>query len=289
MKWWSNQPIEIRVAIIGLIGVFIAAFCGLIGAFGPTALEILSAPDATPSLNFTPTLASTLTPTHTSSALSTLPNTHTPVATFTPGFKATPTASSTSNATSTTTPTSTIMSTATETFTNPAAPTALPPSTATPTNTATFIPSDTPTNTPIAMQPDQTWEGVFNQHGLGYQLDRYPIVIQLEQVRGRLLEGYLRWPLLDDTIITIHGELVQDFGNFTEQSKWEHIEGFKPNEEGTWFKFQEINLIQGANIVMSGWYYAHIDNEGIMRGVYFNANQTEPSGDFTASLSRTID
>jgi hypothetical protein len=124
----------------------------------------------------------------------------------------------------------------------------------------------------------QIWLGIF------YEPPDYEMILSIEAVTNRNFSGFLRWPTLRNSITSMHGEVVQDFGDFVEQSKWEFIDGFDTATGGIWLKFTETSIVQGSGITLNGWYYAHIDDADVMRGVWFRPGASEPRGRFEIFL-----
>jgi hypothetical protein len=150
-------------------------------------------------------------------------------------------------------------------------PETVPPSTTTP------LPSEPVAI--VALQPTTgKWEGNFNQSG-----SNYPVILYIEEIYKSSFTGKLNWPTIGNIFTSIEGEYITDFGDAIEQSKWAFIGDFKAGKEnGIWLKFTETHVIQGHGfIILNGWYYAHIRENGTIVGVWFRKDATQPGGEFT--------
>ena len=164
----------------------------------------------------------------------------------------------------------------------------------TPSETATLIPTVTPsptvtptaTATPVALP--QEWLGTFNQPGFG----EYPMALYIEAINGKSFDGKLDWEVCCKSVTKLKGEYIQDFGDESEQFRWNHIKDFDENNNGIWIKFTEIEFIKKGNAILGVTYYAHIQEDGTMVGVGFLSaelaqkySMEEYAGEFILTLT----
>lgn len=124
------------------------------------------------------------------------------------------------------------------------------------------------------------WEGTYNWYSGGRTVEW---ILVIEEVQGNSFIGQFRTPDFGNNIATIRAEFVQDISSidFIEESRWDYVEGYETAENGIWFKFTELEKIQGTqSIVVGSWHYAHIQEGGNMKGVRFGPDDSEPRGDF---------
>jgi len=161
----------------------------------------------------------------------------------------------------------------------PVPPTSTPspvPSTSTPEATATPVPSPTlePTAVPTIPVLPQQWNGTYT-YPTG-EIQRISLLI--EKMTGTTFRGKMIWQSYGSSkgaILKMNGEYITDFGDEVEQARWNNLEDYKNGgKDGTWLRWTETELIDGANYTVNGWYYAHIREDGTMVAVYF-FNKTE--------------
>jgi hypothetical protein len=164
----------------------------------------------------------------------------------------------------------------------PSTPAASPiPSTFTPesTITATLIPSSPtpqPTVVPTLVSLPQQWNGVYTYPGSG---KKQLITLLILAMDGTTFSGQMIWMPFGRSrgaTLRMNGEyMTTDFGDETEQIRWNNLEDYKNKVEGgSWLKWTETETISGRNYTVNGWYYAHIRDDGTMVAVYF-FNDTE--------------
>jgi hypothetical protein len=99
---------------------------------------------------------------------------------------------------------------------------------------------------------------------------------------GTTFTGKMIWQSYSNSkgaILKMNGEFITDFGDELEQARWNNLEDYKNGDkDGTWLRWTETELIEGANYTVNGWYYAHIRENGKMVAVYF-FNKTETVAD----------
>lgn len=127
-------------------------------------------------------------------------------------------------------------------------------------NTTPLPPATIPSN----FGSPQVWKGRATQNrSQNYSMDLY-----VEKVSGRNFFGKIHWPQLRNSITAIDGEIVSDFGDIVEQSRWKLVPGFDINKSPQCLTFTDTQLIQGSGIYLNGKYYACIQS-GAMQGAYF--------------------
>jgi len=137
-----------------------------------------------------------------------------------------------------------------------------------------------PPTAPVTLP--QEWTGLYNQTSVG----KVGISLLIERINGNSFTGRMLWlptKWYNLTITKMNGEYIQDFGDTFEQGRWSKHPDFNPNaiSDGTWLKWTETEMISGnSTFTMNGWYYAHIQSNGKMVGIYyFNATETKPAAD----------
>ena len=157
--------------------------------------------------------------------------------------------------------------------------TEVPVITEAPIATETLVPTDTPTPTleptleqtavPTIVLVPQQWNGTYT-YPTG---QKQSITFLIEKVKGTTFTGKMIWQSFGSyrgAILKMSGEYVTDFGDQTEQAKWNNLSDYEDGiRTGTWLKWTETEIISGANYTANGWYYAHIRDEGTMVAVYF--------------------
>lgn len=120
------------------------------------------------------------------------------------------------------------------------------------------------------------WKGYFkNSNPSGKDLFMH---LYVEEVTGPLFFGKIHFPDVKNTITSMRGEIIEDFGDIVEKSKWRYIKSFKNRPtDGVWVKFTLPKIIQGGGIVTNTSYYGHISSSGILESVEFT-NSSEPVG-----------
>jgi hypothetical protein len=152
-------------------------------------------------------------------------------------------------------------------------PTSMP--TAPPTQQPTPIPTVTSfTHTDASHMLNHSWSGIFHQIRYG----SYPMILTIKTAHGQNFTGTLGWPTLSDNITNITGVVINNFGDASEQYRWEQVAGYNSSEGGTWLKFNEISYIQGSCVVLGGWYYSFLHDSSVMNGTYFFPNNNRYSG-----------
>jgi len=127
----------------------------------------------------------------------------------------------------------------------------------------------------------QNWEGNFTEYGH----KEYPMVLYIERINFQNFTGKLFWKTFNNTITSVRGEVVKNFGDAVEQNKWRYIKGVNLNETGIWIVFTETALIQGG-VALNGSYYAHISENKNMQGVYFREGNMNPAGDYFLTVMK---
>ncbi len=161
------------------------------------------------------------------------------------------------------------------------------PSTATPEATATetlIPPSPTlePTAVPTAVSLPQQWNGTYTYAGSGNSKKQliYLIFTSMDEEKftGQMI--WMPYGRSRGATLKMNGEyMTTDFGDETEQIRWNNLEDYKNKVEGgSWLKWTETEIITGRNYTVNGWYYAHIREDGTMVAVYF-FNSTEVLAD----------
>jgi hypothetical protein len=169
-------------------------------------------------------------------------------------------------------------------------PTAIPSETSTPTitYTPTLTPTPTVTHTPtiaptnVAVGPDNLplkFEGIFDE-------DVYApttFILHIEERSGDRVSGKQHYPDRSNTFIGWEGNVVHDFGDVIEQSRWEYVEGFG-TEGGTWIKETRRWEIEGG-FRMGGLNYYYISDTGRVTGVHIHESRSDPSATFELFIS----
>ena len=114
----------------------------------------------------------------------------------------------------------------------------------------------------------------------------------IEKVDGSTFTGKMIWQSFlryRGAILRMNGEFVTDFGDETEQTKWNNLEDYRTGETGgTWLKWTETEYIDGhEHMTLNGWYYGHIRDDGktLVVVYFFNATETvADSGKFFFQL-----
>ncbi len=159
--------------------------------------------------------------------------------------------------------------------------------TSAPTNTPTAVLTTIPLATPEKIPLPQQWNGWLSYGSEGTQ----NLSFIIDRVEGTAFYGKMVWQSFGKrakgATLLMHGEYISDFGDSWEQNKWSYHEDYKKGDRsGTWLKWTETEIIEGANYTVNGWYYAHIRENGTMKVIYFySADATIPSNDiFTFTL-----
>ncbi|HNB85163.1 MAG TPA: protein kinase [Anaerolineales bacterium] len=137
----------------------------------------------------------------------------------------------------------------------------------------TPIPQVTPTNTAVPILLPQQWNGTYRQAGF----NSTPISIVIEKMNGQTFTGKMVWTggtNYRGAITVIEGEFVTDFGDATEQAKWnKHLDYQNGDRDGIWIKWTETKFVSGGGYTLGGWYYGHVGKDGSMTGIYFLNDQ----------------
>ena len=153
-------------------------------------------------------------------------------------------------------------------------PTQFPSVTSTPTSSSTPAPYPYPFNKSLPLE----WRGIFFGGKEG--------IIQIEKVwTGGRYSGNFYFAG-NETTTLINGIIVEKINQF-ELSKWEQIERFNEDETVTHVRFVESSVIEGdPEVRLDGLYLATVNQEGVMRGLYFYNHETnEPFISFEFLLS----
>lgn len=124
----------------------------------------------------------------------------------------------------------------------------------------------------------QSMEGIVDQ--LDYH-SPYSMILHIEQVMGDVIVGKLHWPDLGNSITTFSGRIASDFGDVVESSRWAYVDGYDSDATGVWLTFTENTIIQGS-VILGGQYFARLE-QGVLKGVWFRKNGSEPRGSYVLS------
>jgi len=141
-------------------------------------------------------------------------------------------------------------------------PTETPTSEPTPTPEPTQTPSPTPI--PLVFPFSSTlpirWE---------YKDGETEEIMEINEIYPRGgFRGYFE-NVANDSKGLMAGTIIYEFGE-GELEKWEFIEGFGTDIGGTWIRFKGSSIVQGQGMWLYSLLYAHVDEDGKMRGVNFN-------------------
>jgi hypothetical protein len=153
--------------------------------------------------------------------------------------------------------------------------------------TATPEPTQAPTTAPtISLLPSQ-WNGTYTYTTGEIQ----NISLLIEKTTGTTFTGKMIWQSFGKykgAILRVKGEYVTDFGDGAELARWKNNPDFSSEDlSGTWLKWTETEIIDGANYTVNGWYYAHIREDGRMVAVYY-FNDTEIVADKGSIVLRRV-
>jgi len=178
-------------------------------------------------------------------------------------------------------------------FPSTATPTAVATSTNTITAilpTATVLPTSTP-NATIAVTAPQQWTGTLRD------VDGTSRVISLiiNKINGTAFTGNMYWAPVRGYSLVItaaHGDIITNIDTATEQNRWGFLPDFKSgNKGGIWLRWTETANVKGCCVIMNGWYYAHIQSNGHLAGIFFRndkvANPDNASYDLTVDVTPT--
>jgi hypothetical protein len=112
----------------------------------------------------------------------------------------------------------------------------------------------------------------------------FPMIFYIEERNGDRVSGKTHYPELYNLIYGWEGEIVNDFGDITEESKWMKLEAYG-SEGGTWLKETRRWNIQGTNSATDGNYYLFISDTGKVTGNWFRWNNVEPGPPFTLYIT----
>jgi len=127
----------------------------------------------------------------------------------------------------------------------------------------------------------QIWEGTFLQDNYG----EYPMILYVENVFGDSIIGKINWQSLDNSVVSMSGQFVRDFSDFTELVRWKKLPKFDKNKENSWLFFSTHKLLRGTGVSIKGRYYVDVSVRETMRGISYSINGSSPSGKF--NLRRT--
>lgn len=118
-----------------------------------------------------------------------------------------------------------------------------------------------------------TWQGYWKNR-------KNTMVFNIENTdENGSFNGFINWPTYRNTTTKIRGQVVNDFGDFLEQSKWRFVKDYETDKSGIWIKFTEYEFLQGNGVALDGWYYAKIDiGKKEIVGMYFRNGESNPDG-----------
>jgi hypothetical protein len=113
----------------------------------------------------------------------------------------------------------------------------------------------------------------------------YSMELSIESIDGPTFTGLPLWRELGNSVTTVEGEIVTDFSDVTERSRWDLLEGFSEDAGTACAEFTEGPEIQGDRVDDGGTYYGCVGPEGTMAGVWFRRpGSGEPGGSFTMAI-----
>ena len=102
------------------------------------------------------------------------------------------------------------------------------------------------------------------------------IKLNVESVTGRHVKAQLNFIDSGNAIVELSGEIVDSFGDFAEQSKWQFVTKDKKFKDGTWVKLTEVKLIQGSWDIKQT-YYIFVTGDSMV-GCFYYATEPAPRG-----------
>ena len=130
----------------------------------------------------------------------------------------------------------------------------------------------------------QTWEGTVTQTGWG----TYPMILYIEKIENENIDGKINWPSFKNSITDMKGKLVERTSDFIEESKWKLVDKMIKGSKGIWFRFTQTKMLVGnpADLDLTGKFYCHISTDGVMNGVWFRGDSTNPEATFIINLGK---
>lgn len=123
------------------------------------------------------------------------------------------------------------------------------------------------------------WSGQENQQS---PANTFQALLTVSTLQGTSFSGAVEYPDLGDTITKIGGSIATGFSDASELQYWRYVPGFDKGTVGTYIKFTETDFVQGGGgVELNDVYYAVIQPNGTMQGVWFRPNETQPNGNFT--------
>lgn len=158
-----------------------------------------------------------------------------------------------------------------------------PTITPTPTNSPTPTESPTPTIAPtdVVVGPDNLplkFEGEYKVPNY-YPFD---MTLYIEEKSGDRVSGKFQWPDRNNRFQGWEGNIVHDFGDVIEQSKWEQVDGF--GSEGTYIKETRKWVISEGGGT-DGNYYFYLSPTGRLTGVWFRHDRLTPEATIDLYIS----
>lgn len=113
----------------------------------------------------------------------------------------------------------------------------------------------------------------------------FDVVLSVEKNSEETFEGNMWWPKINNSINSVEGKIISDFGDFVARTKWRFVDGFDSKQDSKWLIFSEVKPIQGSRTLLGAIYYGRLDDDGSMTGVWFTSKDAaEPSGTFKLSI-----
>lgn len=102
------------------------------------------------------------------------------------------------------------------------------------------------------------------------------VKVNVESVTGQHIKAQINFIDRQNAIVELTGDIVDSFGDFVEQSRWQFVIKDKKFKDGTWLKLTEVKVIQG-NWDPKGTYYCFL-TDGSIVGCWYYANDPTPRG-----------
>ncbi len=131
--------------------------------------------------------------------------------------------------------------------------------------------AQTATNTTSVLKTG-VWEGTF----VTYNSGESKLKLNIESVTGKDIKAEANFVDYQNSIVELKGEIVDSFGDFVEQSRWQFAAKDKKFKDGTWIKFHEIKLVQGNSELKQTYYVFVADDNGM--GCWYYADDPQPRG-----------
>jgi hypothetical protein len=108
------------------------------------------------------------------------------------------------------------------------------------------------------------------------------IKLSVESVADKHIKAKLNLVDWQNTMVELSGDIVDSFGDFVEQSRWQFVIKDKKFTDGNWVKLTDVKLIQG-NWDLKQTYYGFLSHDlagNSIVGCWYGGNDPQPRGRF---------